>query len=324
MALSASGLKTYVWNNNLKCVLLLACFPLLLLAMAYGVMVFLSAYSESGTDVGQSLAWAWASMPAAAPAAFVGSGAWFAIAFAGHQAMINASTGATSVAREAEPDLYNMLENLCISRGMPVPKLAIMETDALNAYASGLSDKNYQVAVTRGLMNALEPDELEAVLAHELSHIRHRDVRLMVIAVVFVGIIAFVGEIVFRGMTRGNFYRANRSRRGGGVNAAALLFIAAAIMGLAYVFAMLLRFALSRRREYLADAGAAELTKNPDAMVRALEKVSGRAVVDRAPQEMREMMFENPRAGFGGWLATHPPIEKRIEALQTYAGARTG
>jgi heat shock protein HtpX len=226
----------------------------------------------------------------------------------------------------AEPKLYNLLENLCISRGLTMPALRIMETDALNAFATGLHKGNYSVTVTRGLMNTLNDDELEAVLAHELTHIRNADVRLLIIAVIFVGIFSFVGEMTFRslrfgGMGGGSSRRSSSSRDSGG-GAVIAIIVALVIIGIAYALAIVIRFALSRRREYLADAGAVELTKNPDAMITALQKISGNPVVASAPSEVREMFIENPHSDFAGIFATHPPIAKRIEALAKFAGGR--
>jgi heat shock protein HtpX len=171
-------------------------------------------------------------------------------------------------------------------------------------------------------MNALSDEELEAVLAHELTHIRNRDVRLLVIAVVFVGIFSFVGEMAFRGLRFGGVRSSRRSSsRGGGGGAIIAILVALAMIAVAYALAIVIRFALSRRREYLADAGAVELTKNPDAMISALQKISGNAVIN-APAEVREMFIENPHSDFASLFATHPPIEKRIEALAKFAGGR--
>ena len=253
----------------------------------------------------------------------IGVAIWFVIAWLGHQAMIDAATGARKVSRTDEPELYNLLENLTISRGMPMPSLRIIETDALNAYASGLSEKKAVITVTRGLMTMLNTDELEAVLAHELSHVINRDVRLLVIAVIFVGIISFTVEIAARGLFHGSLARAGGGRRGRSGNAGVILLVAALIVAVAYGLAIVIRFALSRSREYMADAGAVELTKNPDAMISALEKISGRSEIKSAPEEVRQMFIENKtKASFAGLFATHPPIEKRIEALETYAGGR--
>lgn len=321
--LKAYGLKSHIWNNNLRCILLLVMFPVLLLALTFAAMLLWAAY---GTDMGteEGLAYAAQSLPAAAPVAMGIAGGWFAVAFMGHNAMINMASGSKSVTQSEEPRAYKLLENLCISRGIITPKLRIIDTDVMNAFASGIRDSNYTVTLTRGLMDNLDDEELEAVIAHELSHIRNRDVRLLIIAVIFVGIFSFFGEGVVRSIMRVNVPRNSTHRRSGGGNAGALILFAVVIIAVSYMLAVLIRFSLSRKREYMADAGAVELTKNPDAMIRALEKISGRANLEHMPAEIREMAFENPRVGFAGVFATHPPIEKRIAALVEYAGGRKG
>ncbi|WP_051279008.1 M48 family metallopeptidase [Hellea balneolensis] len=321
--MKAYGLKTHIWNNNLRSVVLLILFPVLLLFMAFGLILLWTAIS-SDMNTEQGLVYALNTMPSAAPIALGAAGGWFAIAFMGHQAMIDMATKSKSVTISQEPRAYRLLENLSISRGETTPKLKIIETPAMNAFASGIRDKNYTVTLTRGLMQNLDDEELEAVIAHELSHIRNRDVRLLIIAVIFVGIFAFVGEGLVRSVFRTNLARNDHHRRSGGGNAGALIFFAIAIIGVSYLLAMLTRFALSRKREFMADAGAVELTKNPDAMIRALQKISGRAELHNVPAEIKEMAFENARTGFAGMFATHPPIEKRIEALVKFAGGQTG
>lgn len=326
----AYGLQTHIWNNNWKTVLLMAGFPVLLLLLTYGL--FLLFAGLTGTYYGNEptigyFIWAGDALAKAWPFAIAGAILWFGIAYAFYQNIIDAATGAHKVERMAEPKLYNLLENLCISRGITMPALRIMETDALNAFATGLHKGNYSVTVTRGLMNTLNDDELEAVLAHELTHIRNADVRLLIIAVIFVGIFSFVGEMTFRslrfgGMSGGSSRRSSGSSRDSGGGAAIAIIVALVIVGVAYALAIVIRFALSRRREYLADAGAVELTKNPDAMITALQKISGNPVVASAPSEVREMFIENPHSDFAGIFATHPPIEKRIEALAKFAGGR--
>jgi len=203
-----------------------------------------------------------------------------------------------------------------------MPRLNVIETEQMNAFASGIRDKNYQITLTRGLMNTLDDAELNAVIAHELSHIRHKDVRMLIIAIIFVGIFAFVGEGVVRGIFRTNLGRTNHHRRSGGGNAGALIFFGFIIIAIAYLFAMLIRFTLSRKREYMADAGAVELTKDPDAMIRALEKISGKAGLQNVPDEIGEMALHNPRVGLAGAFATHPPIEERINAIVKFGGGR--
>lgn len=322
--MGAYGLQTHIWNNNWKTVLLMGGFPVLLILLTYAL--FLLFAGLSGTYVGEDpttgyFIWAAQALAGAWPFAIAGAAIWFVIAYFAYQGIIDMATGARQVERKQEPKLYNLLENLCISRGIAMPALRIMETDALNAFATGLHKGNYSVTVTRGLMNTLSDEELEAVLAHELTHIRNADVRLLVIAVIFVGIFSFVGEMLFHSMRFGGVSsRRSGSRDSGGGQALAII-AALVIIGIAYALAIVIRFALSRRREYLADAGAVELTKNPDAMISALQKISGNAAVS-APSEVREMFIENPHSDFASIFATHPPIEKRIEALVRYAGGR--
>jgi heat shock protein HtpX len=323
MMIEAAGLRTHIWNNNLRSVLLLCFFPVLLLILFYGILIGFNGMTTNAS-LDQGLMLATDQLPMTAPYALAGAGAWFGVAFFAHNAMINAATGAKSVTISQEPRAYRMLENLSISRGMVTPKLMIMETDTMNAFASGIRRDNYQVTLTRGLMNALDDEELEAVIAHELSHIRHKDVRMLIIAVIFVGIFAFVGESLFRNMFRVNFARSDNHRRSGGGNSGVLILIAFAIVALTYLIALMIRFTMSRKREYMADAGAVELTKNPDAMIRALQKISGNAEMSNVPDEVREMAIYNPRTGIAGMFTTHPPIEKRIEALVKFAGGRTG
>lgn len=320
--MGAFGLQTHIWDNNLKSILLLAGFPLLLLILIYGLCVGYVGLTENTAGVVDGLVQARVYLRGLWPFAFIGTAVWFAIAWFSYQSIIEASVGARGLTRKEAPDLYNLLENLCISRGLPMPTLNIIETPALNAFASGISDKSYKVTVTRGLVDALDRDEMEAVLAHELTHIMNRDVRLLIIAVIFVGIFSFIGELVFRSMFHSGVRISGhtRSRKGDSRGAGLLILIAVAMIVIAYLLALVIRFALSQKREYLADAGAVELTRNPDAMIGALKKISGRSRID-APNDVQQMMIENTQA-FAGVFATHPPIEKRIEALTEFAGGR--
>tara|TARA_R100000406_G_scaffold73142_2_gene53471 strand:- start:108 stop:938 length:831 start_codon:yes stop_codon:yes gene_type:complete len=250
------------------------------------------------------------------PAAAVMAAIWFAIAYFGSQAMIDAMTGAKKVERRDNPELYNLLENLAISRGLQTPTLRIIETDQLNAYASGLHEGRYSVTVTRGLINTLTRDEVEAVLAHELTHVINKDVRTMVIASIFAGILSVMAELVFRGLF---FARGGRGNK----NAGPLILIGIAIAAIGFALAFVIRMMLSRTREFVADAGAVELTKNPDSMISALRKIEGRSTL-KAPDEVQGMFLDNQpdKAGIMGLFATHPPISKRIEALVKFGGGR--
>ena len=318
--MGAFGLQTHIWNNNLKSVFLMAGFPVLLLLLMYALSLGYVGVTTYVETVDQGMLLALQHMSRLWPFAFIGAGVWFLIAWAFYQNIIDASVGAHSLSRKEAPELYNLLENLCVSRGLTMPRLNIIETPALNAFASGLSEKSYKVTVTRGLIETLNKDELEAVLAHELTHIMNKDVRLLIIAVIFVGIFSFFGEMVFRGFFRsgvrigGHTRSRNGDSRGGGV----LILIGLVMIVIAYLLAMVIRFSLSRKREYLADAGAVELTRNPDAMISALRKISGHSQID-APNDIQQMMIENT-APFAGVFATHPKIEDRIKALVEFAG----
>jgi heat shock protein HtpX len=178
--------------------------------------------------------------------------------------------------------------------------------------------------VTTGLINRLDDAEIEAVLGHELTHIRNGDVRMMVIAVIIAGVVSFFAELVFRLWFYNGFsFRSSRSdgdRKGGGAGIAILLAIG--LIALAYFLSFVIRLALSRSREFLADAGAVELTKNPDAMISALRKIEGRGELPGATSAVMEMCIDNPREGFGELFDTHPSVDSRIAALVKFAGGR--
>ena len=206
-----------------------------------------------------------------------------------------------------------------------MPKLKVMESDALNAFATGLNEKQYSITVTTGLLKALDNDEIEAVLGHELTHIRNGDVRMLVIAVIIAGVVSFFAEMFFRMFFRsGGSYRSSGSssssdKKGGG---AAIIVLAIVLIALAWLLSVVVRLAISRSREFLADAGAVELTKNPDAMISALRKIEGRGELPGATSAVMEMCIDNPREGFADIFATHPSIDRRAEALVKFAGGR--
>ncbi len=330
------GLYTHIQANRIRSILLLAGFVLLLHALLFSILLLLNAFMTGGTfdDIvyaaRDQFAGAW-------PVAMLAAAAWFVIAFLIHQSMIRAATGARGVSRQEAPQLYNALENLCISRGIPMPRLQIIDTPALNAYAAGLREGDYVIAVTRGLIDTLDPAELEAVLGHELTHIRNRDSQLMVIAVIFAGIFGFFADLFVRGWDfpygwspRDKRQRdqdgwddsagsSSGGRGGGGGGAIIAVVVAIAIIVISWGVSTLIRFALSRSREYLADAGSVELTKNPDAMISALRKIERNAAFD-VPSRMEAFFIENPlKSRLTGLLATHPSVDARVEALKLYA-----
>jgi heat shock protein HtpX len=317
--MQAVGLQTYIWNNNIRSVLLLIGFPVLLLAMVFSLTLGMiwARMLPSGYEFGGPVPFALHLMMGAAPLAIVVAGVWFAIAYVFNQAIIDFATGSRPVTREAEPGAYNLLENLCISRGLRMPTLRVIETEGMNAFASGLHEGRFSVTVTRGLLDTLTSQELEAVLGHELTHIINRDVRTMVVAAIFAGIITLICQIIYRSIMWGGF-SSGRGRRG---NVGVFLIVAMVVGAVGYFLAIVIRMAISRTREYVADAGSVELTRNPDAMISALQKVAGHAHLD-APQSMRAMFLEDDDEGIMGLFATHPPVAKRIAALSQYAGGR--
>ena len=323
--MAAYGLYTHIQSNKRRSVaLLIGLFFLVYLMVFAGALVAeVLIYGDVPLDALIRLAVF--DFIKAFPFATAGTILWILIAYKFHQSMIDAVTGSSSVSRADEPRLYNLLENMCISRGLTMPKLRIADDDALNAFATGLNDKQYSITVTRGLMAALNDAEMEAVLGHELTHIRNGDVRMMVIAVVIAGVISFFGEMVFRlffqgswGRSRGSSSSGSSDKKGGGAGAA--IVIALVLIAVAWLLSIVIRFALSRQREYLADAGSVELTKNPDAMISALRKIENRGELHAANSAVMEMCIDNPREGFADIFATHPPVDKRVEALMKFAG----
>jgi heat shock protein HtpX len=321
--MQAVGLQTYIWNNNIRSVLLLIGFPVLLLAMVFCLTLGMIAARmlPAGYDYGGAVPYALHLMWSAAPLAIVVALVWFVIAYIFNQAIIDFATGSRPVTREDEPNAYNLLENLCISRGLTMPTLRLIETEGMNAFASGLHEGRFSVTVTRGLLQSLDRAELEAVLGHELTHIINRDVRTMVVAAIFAGVITLFCQIVYRSIVWGGVWGGGgRDRRG---NFGLFLLIAMVVGAIGYCLAVVIRMAISRTREYVADAGSVELTHNPDAMISALQKVAGHTHLD-APQSMRAMFLEDDDEGIMGLFATHPPVEKRIAALMQYGGGRVG
>lgn len=325
----AYGLYSHIQANRARTAFLLAGFVALLFALMFSVALLFEAFDAGErASFERIVARALDDLKQGWPIGVAAAGLWFLIAWFFHQRMIDFATGAAPVSRAQAPRLYNMLENLCISRGIPIPQLQILKSDALNAYASGLREGEYKIAVTQGLLNELSDDEIEAVLAHELTHIRNRDVQLMVVAVIFAGIFAFVGDLAIRrwdfpfGFSPHGQSRSDDRRRDNG-GAALAIIVALAILALSWGASLLIRFAISRAREFLADAGSVELTKNPDAMISALRKIEAHGAIPDMPSRMHAFFIESPaRRPETGWLSSHPGVDARIAALIRFAGGR--
>src|SRR6185437_4429269 len=197
--MAAYGLYTHIASNKIRSMFLLAGLFVLIYVMVFaGALIAEVLQRGTGHTSAFYLTRAWHDLIVAFPWATTGSALWIVIAYFFHQSMIDAITGGHDVSRKEQPRLYNLLENLCISRGIPMPKLKVMDTDAVNAFATGLNRRQYAITVTTGLMKELNDREMEAVLGHELTHIRNGDVQLMVVAVIIAGVVGFVAELFFR------------------------------------------------------------------------------------------------------------------------------
>jgi heat shock protein HtpX len=309
------GLSHQINRNNRNSFLLLIAFPSLLLAMFYAFIFF--AGSRNADEANQSFL-------QVMPFVLVGVGIWFLVAWAGHAAFIRIATDSRPLERTENKRVYNLLENLCISQGMTMPKLYVIDDDSLNAFASGINKQSYSVSLSKGIIEKLNDEELEGVMAHELTHIRNRDTRLLIISIVFVGIFSFLAELAFRSIRFvGSGRKSSSSKDGKG--SGAIILIAIAVTAIAYFISILLRFGISRKREYLADAGAAEITKKPYALASALRKISGDPMIEAVEsRDVAQMFIENPTpssrkaASWDNLFSTHPPIEKRIALLEQF------
>src|SRR5882724_1487744 len=317
--MAAYGLYTHIASNKFRSMLLLAGLFLLIYVLVYAGALVAEVLMHSDKSVDYYLMHASRDLIAAFPWATTAAALWIVIAYFFHQNMIDAVTGGESVTRQQEPRLYNLLENLCISRGIPMPKLKVMDSPALNAFAAGLNRRQYSITVTSGLLRALNDQEIEAVLGHELTHIRNGDVQLMVVAVIIAGVVGFFGELFFRMFTNLS-WNSSDSKGSGGGGAVVVVIIAIALIVVAWLLSQVVKLALSRSRELLADAGSVELTKNPDAMISALRKIENRGELPGATSAVMELCFDNPREGFADLFATHPSVDSRVKALVQFAG----
>lgn len=310
------GLQHQIRRNNFNSVLLLILFPLVFLGLVWLFFFFFSF--TSGEQQQMNFYGVNRSFMHTIPWISAGVALWFVIAWFSHTSIIKAATNSRPLERKDNKRVYNLVENLCISCGMPMPQVNIIEDDSLNAFASGINSKTYTVSLSRGIIEKLDDAELEAVIAHELTHIRNRDVRLLIISVVFVGIFGFITEMLFRSLRYGRIGRGRKE--GPGILIALILALAG------YLIASLFRFALSREREYLADAGSAELTKRPLALASALRKVSSDPTIEAVKRkDVAQMFIENPQEkepktsfSFANLFSTHPPIQKRIQILEQF------
>jgi heat shock protein HtpX len=240
--------------------------------------------------------------------------------------MIMAISGAHPAGEDDQRQLHNILEELCIASGLPKPKLYIIKDSAPNAFACGRDPQHSAVAVTRGLMDKLSRNELQGVLAHELSHVENYDIRFATMISILVGSIALLCDMLLRSMRWGAIggrrrSSSSRSSSGGGQAQALLLVLALVLMILAPLFAQILQLAASRQREYLADASGAKMTRDPESLARALEKIAGDPEpLEAANRGTQHLYIVNPLKGLSetqSWFATHPPLRERIARLRS-------
>lgn len=316
------GIHTQQRRNNFRSLVLLCLFPCLVVLLTYLFCVILVKLS-SGEAVEASQSFSTTELFVdIIPFVIGGVMLWFVIAYFANTSIIKSATGSQSLSRKENKRVYNLVENLCMSQGMPMPKVNVIEDNSLNAFASGINNKTYTVTLSRGIIDRLDDEELEGVIAHELSHIRNRDVRLLIVSIVFVGIFAMIAEIAMRVAFRSNLTRSRNNNNGGVI----ILLVAAIVAAVGYFFSSLMRFAISRKREYLADAGAAEMTKKPWALANALRKISGDPDIESITRDdVAQLFIEHPGkqasglfSGFSGLFATHPPIKKRIQTLEQF------
>ena len=309
------GLQKQIWRNNTNSIILLVLFPVVFFVLTWLFFFFLSFNSEEHRTISQINQ----SFAMTAPFIIIGVVIWFTIAWFSHTAMINSATDSKPLERNENKRVYNLVENLCIATGMTTPKINIIDDDSLNAFASGISTKTFSISLSKGIIEKLNDEELEAVIAHELTHIRNRDVRLLIISIIFVGIFAFISQAIFRSI---QFGRIGRGKKDG----AAAIIIALMLALVGYLISTLFRFALSRKREYLADAGSAELTHRPLALASALRKISDDPTIEAVKRkDIAQMFIENPQVrdkkssfSIASLFATHPPISKRIQILEQF------
>lgn len=241
--------------------------------------------------------------------------------FAADRVVLTVS-GAHEVTKEEEWEYVRRVENLCIGAGLPMPRTWVLEDTAPNAFATGRDPKHAHVVVTRGLLQKLTPAELEAVLAHEISHIANYDIRVMTIAAVLVGVVALAADVALRWTARGAGRRRSYRERNAGLAQPLLLALAIVAAILAPLVAQVLKFAISRRREFLADASGALLCRNPYALADALEKVAADPEpLEAANKATAHLYIANPLKGHESFLnnlfSTHPPIEERVRILRS-------
>lgn len=283
--------------NKRRTVFLIAIFIALISGIAYAY-----GWYSGGDALGMMI-----------PAFLVSSGMALVSYYNGDKVALVAAR-AKQITKTENAYLYNMVENLCIANGQPIPKVHIIPDDAINAFATGRNPEKASIAVTTGALSKLTNEELEGVIAHELSHVKNYDIRVMTIVIIMVGIVSLLADWMLRAHLFGG-----RRRDSDNQGAGALAIVGIVLIILSPIFAQLIQLAVSRRREYLADASGVLLTRYPDGLANALQKIKQENQPMRTKNHATAHLYiANP---FGGKItnlfATHPPIDERIKRLRT-------
>lgn len=330
------GMLTQIKRNNMMSIILLIMFPVIILATVWVFLALLNYfgngyYNQYGEMVYQlDAATVNAYFLSAVPWVVGGVGLWFLIAYFSNASMVRMATGARPLERRENPRVYNIVENLCMTCNMDMPKINVVDDPQLNAFASGIDKGSYTVTVTTGILDVLNDDELAGVIGHELTHIRNHDTRLLITSIVFVGIISTIMSMVVQMMYHTAFWgggnRRSDDERGNGLSVIVVLFVGLICCAVAYFFTMITRFAISRKREYMADAGGAELCGNPLALASALRKISAQPGLGSVSREDVAQLFiihpSSLASGVMGFMnslfSTHPDTAKRIAILEQF------
>ncbi len=330
------GIQTQIRRNNRMSILLLLMFPIIILGMIWVFLALINYlgngyYDQYGNVVHVlNINTVNYYFITTIPWVIIGVGIWFAIAYFSNAEMIRYATRARPLERRENPRIYNMVENLCMACGMNMPQINIVDDNQLNAFASGINNKTYTVTLTTGIINKLNDEELTGVIAHELTHIRNHDTRLLIVSIVFVGIVSTIMSLVVRMMyytlwTSGGSHR-NDNEKGNGLSIIVILLVGFICCTIAYIFTLITRFAISRKREYVADAGGAELCGNPIALASALRKLSANpGLKDVKQPDVTQLFIVQPnlmKSGIMGFMnslfSTHPDTKKRIAILEQF------
>lgn len=301
----------HIRSNNIKTIILVACFPLIFIAL-----VFLFTWIVAPADQAMQTA-----IQVAIPT-FIACAVWLLISWAFGDSMMLHSAHAHEIfdTDKENREIFRAVENVAIAAGLPRPRVYIIDDDSMNAFATGRSPRDASVALTRGIIKKLDRLELEGVIAHEMAHIGNRDIRLDMMLITGVGVTVFAADIIWRmAMVGGGNNEDNKNNTG-----AILLMVWLAFMVFNWIITPILRMAISRNREYAADATGAQITRNPAALASALRKITTDARVECLDKvkSMAAVCIANPggpREFISSLMATHPPVEKRIERLESMA-----